>query len=156
MSLLDSPGEKPAPAASTDTPLKKLLPFTSVALIIAALYVAWTFYSRHQSDRAAAEQLAARQQQARQRVVDQVFGDGEVKFVAFGADSAVLKRGESTQLCYGVVNAKTVTVDPPVEPLKPSYHHCMQITPVKTTSYTITADDGKGHKQSQAVTINVR
>jgi hypothetical protein len=43
-----------------------------------------------------------------------------------------------------------------VEPLKPSYHHCMQITPVKTTSYTITADDGKGHKQSQAVTINVR
>jgi hypothetical protein len=156
MSLLDSPGEKATPAPSSETPLKKLLPFTSVALIIAALYVAWTFYSRHASDRAAAEQIAAHQQEARQRVVDQVFGDGAVKFVAFGADSAVLKRGESTQLCYGVVNAKTVTMDPPVEALKPSYRHCLQIAPSKTTTYTVAADDGKGHKQSESVTIHVR
>jgi len=156
MSILDSPGEDPIPSPSNETPLKKLLPFTSVALIIAALYVAWTFYSRHQSDRAAAEQIAARQQEARQHVVDQVFGDGEVKFVTFGADSADLKRGETTQLCYGVVNAKTVTLDPPVETLKPSYHHCLQIAPAKTTTYTVAADDGKGHKQSESVTIHVR
>ncbi len=156
MSILDSPGEGPTPAPLKETSLKKLIPFTSVALIIAVLYVAWTFYSRHRSDRAAAEQIAARQQEARQHVVDQVFGDGAVKFVAFGADSADVKRGESTQLCYGVVNAKTVTVDPPVEALKPSYHHCMQIAPAKTTTYTIAADGGKGHKQSESVTIHVR
>jgi hypothetical protein len=59
-------------------------------------------------------------------------------------------------LCYGVVNAKAVKVDPPVEQLKPSAHHCFEIAPKKTTTYTITADDGAGHTKSEALTIQVK
>lgn len=155
MPLLDSQGEAPSSNPS-DSRLKKLLPFTTVALIIAALYVVWTFYSRHQSDRLAQQQLATQQQQARQRVVEQVFGSGEIKFNAFGVDSGALRRGEKTQLCYGVENATTVKMDPPVEQLKPTYYHCLEISPAKTTTYTITAADGKGHTQSRSLVVQVR
>jgi hypothetical protein len=133
-----------------------ILPFTSVAIIIAALYVAWTFYSRYQSNKQAVERIEADREAARKRVVDQIYGSGEIRFTTFGADSGLLKRGEPTELCYGVVNAKSVRLDPPVEQIKPSYHHCLEITPKKTTTYTITADDGAGHTKSESLTIQVQ
>src|SRR5437868_13836119 len=93
--------------------VRALLPYTSVALIIAALYVAWTFYSRYESNRKAQEAIQASKEDARKRVVDQIYGGGEIKFTTFGADCGVRTSGESTQLGHGVVNAKTVKLDPP-------------------------------------------
>ncbi len=136
--------------------LSKILPFTTVGVIIAALYVAWTFYSRYESDKEAMQRIQAEREAARKRVVDQIYGSGEVRFSTFGADSGFLKRGEKTELCYGVVNAKNVKVDPPVGETKPSYHHCIEIAPKKTTTYTITADDGAGHSKSESITIHVQ
>jgi hypothetical protein len=146
----------PQPDAPAESPLKKLLPFTAVGVIIAALYVAWTFYSRHQSEVLAQQQIASSQQESRQRVVEQVFGNGEIKFTAFAAGAGLIAPGEKTELCYGVMNATTVTMDPPIEPLKPTYHHCIEIAPVRTTTYTITASDGKGQSQSHSLTIRVK
>ena len=136
--------------------VRAVLPYTTVAVIIAALYVAWTFYSRHESSRKAQEAIQASKEDARKRVVDQIYGGGEIRFTTFGADSGVLKRGESTQLCYGVVNAKTVKLDPPVEQAKPSYHHCLEISPKTTTTYTITAEDGRGNSKSESITVQVK
>ena len=153
MALTDSPGQPFKPPGST---LAKLLPFSTVGVIIAALYLAWVFYSRHESDVAAQQAAAAKEQQQRQRTIDAVFGSGEIKFSTFSADSGLLKRGEHTQLCYGVENAKTVRLDPPIEPIKPTYRNCLEIAPTKTTTYTITADDGKGHTKSESLTIQVK
>jgi hypothetical protein len=125
-------------------------------MIIAALYVAWTFYSRNESSRTAQEAIQKKRAEENRRVVDQVYGSGEVKFTAMSADSGVLAHGETTQLCYGVVNAKSVKIDPPIAELKPSYHHCVEVAPKKTTTYTVTADDGAGHTKSQSLTIQVR
>ena len=125
-------------------------------MIIAALYVAWTFYSRNQANRAAMEAVQKKRAEENKQYVSQVYGSGEVKFIAMSADSGVLAPGQTTQLCYGVVNAKAVKVDPPVEQLKPSAHHCFEIAPKKTTTYTITADDGAGHSKSESLTIQVR
>lgn len=125
-------------------------------MIIAALYVAWTFYSRNEASRAAMEAVQKKRAEENKQYVSQVYGSGEVKFVAMSADSGVLAPGQTTQLCYGVVNAKAVKVDPPVEQLKPSAHHCFEIAPKKTTTYTITADDGAGHSKSESLTIQVR
>jgi hypothetical protein len=136
--------------------LSKILPFTTVGVIIAALYVAWTFYSRYQGNKQAMQRIQAEHEVARKRVVDQIYGSGEIRFTTFGADSGLLKRGERTELCYGVVNAKNVKVDPPVGETKPSYHHCIEIAPEKTTTYTITADDGAGHSKSESLTIRVQ
>ncbi len=154
MALTDAPDETPQPQRRG---LRAVLPYTTVLLILAALYVAWTFYSRHESDRQAQAAIEAKKEAERKRVADLIYGSGEVSFSTFGADSGVLHAGESTELCYGVVNATAVKLEPPVaEDIKPSYHHCLEIAPKKTTTYTITAQDAKGNKKSESVTVRVQ
>lgn len=136
--------------------MRGLLPFTTIGVIAALLYVAWIFYSRHQAEVDAAKAAAAKEQAQRQRTVDAVFGSGEILFSVFSADKGLLTRGEHTQLCYGVENAKSVKLDPPLAELKPVYRHCLEISPTKTTTYKITADDGKGHSKSESLTVRVR
>jgi len=141
----------------TESRLRSLLPYTTVALVIAILYVAWTFYSRHESNLKAQEAAAAKERESRQRVVDMIYGSGEIKFSTFSADSGVLHRGESTELCYGVVNANAVKIEPSVgEETKPSYRHCVEVAPKKTTTYTITATNAKGENKSESLTIQVK
>jgi hypothetical protein len=135
--------------------VRKILPYTTVALVLAFLYVGWTLYSRHESNRRAQEEAAAKQAEARKNVVDQYFGSGEVRFPLFHADSAVLKPGEKAHLCYGVVNAVSVKLDPPVEPIKPTYRHCIEIAPQKTTTYTITGVNAKGRSKSVSLEVRV-
>jgi hypothetical protein len=135
---------------------RALLPYTTAAMIIAALYVAWTFYSRYEANRRATQAVENKKAEENKRFVDQVYGSGQINFTSMTADSGVLAPGETTQLCYGVVNAKTVKIDPPVAQLTPSYHHCFEIAPKKTTTYTITADDGAGHTKSESLTIQVK
>ena len=153
MPLAEAPEEREPERRST---LQRMLPFTTVAIVIAALYVGWTFYSRYESNRQSEQAIQAQREEARKRQVEQIYGSGEIKFTTFGADSGVLARGETTQLCYGVLNAKTVKLDPPVEQAKPSYHHCVEIAPKKTTTYTITASDEKGNSKSESITVQVK
>jgi hypothetical protein len=153
MSLTQPPNE---PERKQGSAVRAILPYTTIAMIIAALYVAWTFYSRYEANRTAALAIQNKKAEENKQFVSQVYGSGEVKFTAMSADSGVLGPGQTTQLCYGVVNAKTVKVDPPVEQLKPSYHHCFEVAPKKTTTYTITADDGAGHTKSESLTIQVK
>jgi hypothetical protein len=127
----------------------------SVGVVIAALYVGWTFYSRYDSNRRAQQALEAKQEEARKRVSDQIFGSGEIRFSSFSASDGLLKRGQTTELCYGVVNAASVKLEPPVEAIKPSYHHCLEIAPKKTTTYTITATDSAGHTKSESLEVRV-
>jgi hypothetical protein len=134
--------------------VRKIFPYTTVAFLVAALYVGWTFYSRHEANRHAQEELDAKQAAARKRVVDQIYGSGEIRIPTFLADSGVIKPGETTHLCYGVVNAVSVKLDPPVEALKPTYRHCIDIAPRKTTTYTLTAFNAAG--KSKSVSLEVR
>lgn len=149
MSFVDQP---PDPKS----PLKSILPYTTVLTIIVALYVGWVMYSRHQST--VDSETAAREQkvEAEKRVDDQIFGSGEVKFTTLEAADATVRRGQTTELCYGVVNATSVKIDPPIESIKPSSRHCMDISPKKTTTYTVTASDAKGNSKSLSLTITVK
>jgi hypothetical protein len=135
--------------------LRKILPYTTVALVLAVLYVGWTFYSRHEANRQAQQELDAKQAAARKRVVDQIYGSGEIRIPTFLADNGVLKLGQTTHLCYGVVNAVSVKLDPPVEALKPTYRHCIDIAPKKTTTYTLTAFNAAGKSKSVSLKIRV-
>jgi hypothetical protein len=137
--------------------LRSILPFTSIAVLIAALYVAWVFYSRYESNKHAAQAIAAKREEQRKRVIDEIYGSGEIRFQDFSAGSAALRRGQTAELCYGVVNATSVKLTPPVgEDLKPMYHHCVEISPKKTTTYTMTAYNAKGESKSVSLTIQVR
>jgi len=135
---------------------QKILPYTTIAFIIAVLYVGWVFYSRHRDQRAAEEALAAKKAAQNKKVVDTYFGSGSVKLLQFSVGPTHLKSGEKANMCYGVSNAVSITIEPHVEDTKPSYNHCFQIAPKKTTTYTLTAKDAKGHTETGSLTVHVQ
>lgn len=136
--------------------LRAILPYTTVVTIVVAVYVAWIMYSRYASDKEAvqkARESAAAAEQQRNAAITQ---HGELSFTTFYASDATVAPGQTTRLCYGVMNAKTVKMDPPVEELRPTERHCMDIAPKKTTTYTITAADDTGHTKTISLTVKVK
>jgi hypothetical protein len=77
------------------------------------------------------------------------------KILLFYAAEPVIARGESVLLCYGVENAKSVRIEPPVEDLKPSFNRCFSIAPEKTAEYKFIATDEAGSEVSQRVEVRV-
>lgn len=146
----------PPPEPSKRSPLEAAVRYTTIVVVIAALYVAWIFYSRHEANVRAQREIAARQSEHREREAKTIFGSGGLSFRTWSADKAVVHPGEPAHICYGIVDAKTVKIDPPVADLKPSYLHCFDVTPKATTTYTISATDAAGHTASQRLTIQVR
>ena len=78
-----------------------------------------------------------------------------VKLLHFYASPIILDRGELAQMCYGVENAQSVSIEPKVKELKASYNRCFTITPTKTTTYTLTVT-GESGEITEELTIKVR
>lgn len=136
--------------------LRKLMPFTTAAVIIAALYVGWVFFSRWQEAREAREKVTEQQRAEAQKVLD-AYGGGKVKVLNFTATPGFIQRGQSSQLCYGVSNAKSVKIEPPVgDEIWPSMYRCVDVKPAKDTKYTLTAEDGAGDTDTQSLLIRVQ
>lgn len=134
---------------------RKALPLLTAAMIAAALYDAWIFYSRWRDRRQAAEVRQAKQAEEARRTI-QMLGGGEFKILGFYATPAVVRRGEKANICYSVSGAKSVRIDPPVQPLHPALSYCFEVSLAKTTEYKLTADDGQGHTSTQRFTLRVR
>jgi hypothetical protein len=66
-----------------------------------------------------------------------------------------IRRGETAQICFGVANAKSVTLVPQENKVWPSHNLCVDVKPVKTTTYTLTATGADGKNVSQQVTVEV-
>ncbi len=135
--------------------LKRVLAITTVVLLLCAAYVGWTFFSRSQNAQKAQQAAAAQEQQRLRNTTDLVFGSGEVKILTFGLAPAHPRRGETINMCYGVSNAVSVTLEPEFKDAKPSYNHCLQVNPVKDTTYTLIAKDAKGQSVSESLTVHV-
>jgi hypothetical protein len=148
--------------ADPDPPKKNLLknPFlySSALVAIAALYAGYVFFSRWDENRSI-ERQHTRQNAARQSEADRAalvqLGGKELAIQSFYAPAAI-RRGEAAQLCYGVANAKTLTINPPVGPLWPSHARCLDVSPRKDTTYTLTIQDAGGNTQTQSLVIQVR
>lgn len=78
-----------------------------------------------------------------------------LKITQFYSDPAVIRGAGSVNLCYGVEGATTVTLDPPVERLWSAMSRCFEVNPKTTTTYTLTAEDGRGNKVSQKTMVQV-
>jgi hypothetical protein len=152
MSLTNPSPEKESKGTSV---LRTVSRFTTIGIFIAALYSGWVFYSRYAANQQAIRDLAAKQQAQRQRDAALIFGNGEVKIVSYSVDKAQMAKGESADLCYGVINATKVVIEPRVEDSKPSAYHCLTVKPRTTTTYTITASNDHGQVKSLAVTVHV-
>lgn len=138
---------------------KNPLLYSSAALGIAMLFVVGLLFSRwwenRQIDREAAQQRAKKQLSQDRAALEQM-GGKEMAIQSFYASPGMVRPGETVQLCYGVANAKTVKLEPQSNPVWPSYARCVDVTPSKTTTYTLTIEDAAGHSLSQTLEVKVR
>jgi hypothetical protein len=151
----------------TDTPVKPRaktlfknpLLYSSLLVGAALLVVIWIFYSRwqenHSIERRTREE-ASRKQRENDRIALQQLGGKELAIQSFYASPGAFHKGESLQLCYGVANAKVVKLEPQPNAVWPSYARCVNVSPPKTTTYTLTVSDAAGNTKSQSVQVNVR
>lgn len=146
-----------------DRPSKSLFKtpsFYSWSLVaVVALIVGWIFFFRWWQNRAF-EQRVREQRTEKQREEDlatlEQMGGKELAIQTFYATPGELRRGQSVQLCYGVANAKTVTLEPQSNPVWPSYSRCVEVTPTKTTTYTLTITGASGDSKTQSLVVTVR
>jgi hypothetical protein len=138
--------------------LKKLLVYAIIGVVVVVVYVVYLVISRHQAAREFERRDAEIQRQQHRAEDDltlkQLGGPG------FGirqlyANPPVIRRGESAQICYDVVNAKTVSLDPPVAEVWPSHTRCFGVSPKRTTTYTLTVTDGAGKTATNDVQVQV-
>jgi len=136
--------------------IRKILPFTTVALIVAAIYVGWMFFSRWQENRDLQHKRAEAAAESARDVVN-TLGGNDLKILSLTLDRGFIRRGEKLQLCYGVMNAKKVSIEPsPREETWPSTNRCVEVSPTRDTTYKLTAEDAAGHTQSASVQVKVR
>jgi hypothetical protein len=138
---------------------KKPSLYSSILIAIAAFYAGFVLFSRWDENRTIerrnAAQKAEQQRAADRRALEQL-GGKDLAIQTFYAAPGILHRGASAQLCYGVANAKIVTLDPPVGPVWPSYARCLDVSPTQDTIYTLRVQDAAGNTKSQTVEIKVR
>lgn len=136
--------------------LRKILPFTTIGVVVAAIYVGYVFYSRWAENRDAIEN-AKQQEIINARKTVEAYGGGQVKVLTFTISPGIVHRGEKVSICYGVSNAKSVEIVPkPDGETWPSLSRCVSASPTKDTTYTITAKDEKGQADTQSLAIKVR
>jgi len=115
----------------------KLVRVMWVPVLLVALYTGFVFWQRNPTwpfgirthVRVESDPMAA-------------YGNG-VKILNFYGPREVLPAGKAV-VCYGVVNAIAVRLDPPVERLWPALSRCFEVKPVQSVRYIITAE-GKEH-----------
>jgi len=135
--------------------IRKLLPYTTIAVCIALLYAGWVFYSRYRTNAELQRKADARYVEHAKRTYE-MYGAGQLKILSFYAMPGVVHRGETTELCYGVANATSVSIDNGIEAIKPSLSRCLQVRVTRITTYTLKAQDEKGNHVEQSVNVLVR
>jgi hypothetical protein len=125
-----------------------------IPVAAAAVYTAWVFGSRHSLDqRWRASRPASRP--ADNPEFDGVYGGSAVKILQFYAREGTLTEGTKSVICYGVLNAKSVRIEPPVEGVFPALNRCVPIAPARDTRYTLTAQGTDGATVSESFVIGV-
>ena len=154
--LTDDP--VPQPSAKTKSAFKNPLLYSSMLVGIVLLFVVWTLLSRWQENLAIerhAREEKSRQQLESDRVTLERLGGKELAIQNFYASPGAIHRGESVQLCYGVANAKTVTLEPQPNAVWPSYARCVSVSPARGTTYTLTISDASGNTKTQSLQVTV-
>ena len=128
-------------------------------LVCVAIYVGFVLLTRYESnrdfERRDAAQKAEQRREEDRRAVEQL-GGSDLAVRSLYVSPPQIHRGEKAQLCYDVANAKTVTLDPPEGEVWPSHSRCVDLTPKKTTTYTLTIADTSGKTATQSVELQVQ
>ena len=135
--------------------IRKMLPYTSVAAVLALLYLGWVFYARSSQNSELQREADAKAAEEARKTTE-LYGGEQLKILLLYATPAKVTRGSQVELCYGVSNATSVKFEPSVEDVKPSLNRCVAVTPLRSTTYTLTASDDKGNRTTKSVDVAVR
>ena len=139
--------------------LKNPFLYSSLLIVGVILYVSYVIYSRYESSKEYERQTKERQVEQRReadRLAVEQLGGSELAIRGLYISPRTIHPGETAQLCYDVANAKTVTLDPPAGEVWPSHSRCLNLSPRKTTTSTLTIADAAGKTVSQTVELPVR
>lgn len=134
--------------------MRKILIPGAVGIGMALLFLGWVFYSRQQSIEQYDRAVERKKQEAAERF-RKAYGSDDIRIAGFTARPGAIHRGQETLLCYGVANAKVVTLDPPVEDVHPAMSYCFNVSPKQTTKYTLAAEDANGKRVTASLTVTV-
>jgi hypothetical protein len=134
--------------------VKRVLRYSAVGFVIALAYLGWIALTRHDANREF-ERRAAESETARYKKL--VPASTELKITQFYASKQEAARGESILVCYGVENARSVRIEPPIEePLPPLPAKCLPFAPHRTTTLKLVAEGEKGGEATASITVRVR
>jgi hypothetical protein len=153
--VLTKTQEKP----QTKNLLKNPLLYSSILVGTALLVVIWILYSRWQGNRLIERRTreeTSRKQLENDRVALQQLGGKELAIQSFYASPGAIHKGESVQLCYGVANAKNVKLEPQPNAVWPSFAHCANVSPARSTTYTLTISGASGNTKTESLKVIVR
>ena len=136
--------------------IRKLLPFASAGVALAALYVAFVFVSRWQENRRLESAAAEAARAKAQREISAIYGDGKLRILNFYVTPGIISHGQKALVCYGVANATSVRLEPAVEPMYPASSRCFEVAPPHDTRYTLTAEDAQGHTATASFVLQVK
>jgi hypothetical protein len=117
-------------------------------LALAVLYTSLVLWQRHasettpQSPRLEQDPLAA-------------YGKG-VKILQFYGPAGPVSAGQKAMVCYGVLNATSVKLDPPVERVWPALSRCFDFAPARNTRYTLTAEGENHNTVTESIDVEVK
>jgi hypothetical protein len=134
--------------------LRRMLPFLTVAVCIAALYDGWVFYSRWKSGQDVERERQHAEAERARKTVEMLGGD-QLKILSFYASPPRIHPGGQSLLCFGVNGARNVRIDPPVQELHPALSRCFEVSPQRDTEYKLSAEDAAGHTVTQSLAIRV-
>ena len=116
------------------------------------VYDGWVFYSRRERAREVELQRAEKDSAAARRTLELI---GGLRILDLYAVPGAIERGKSARLCYSVLGAKTLRVEPAVPGVYPAFSHCVEITPKQDTVYTLFAEDEAGNSVKKNVSVQV-
>jgi hypothetical protein len=134
--------------------MKAITRYLLVVTAIAVGYAAWVMISRHVENRRI-EERDQRHRDAAARALPPELSGTEVKILQFYAMPGELRAGEKGKICYGVLNARAVRMEPAVEALRPVLSRCFEIAPRASTRYTLTAEGNDGRLVSESFVLKV-
>ncbi|MEO8028538.1 MAG: hypothetical protein ABI823_18800 [Bryobacteraceae bacterium] len=76
-----------------------------------------------------------------------------LRITQFYASPPKVAKGEKSLLCYGVEGATSVKLDPGARALSPALTRCVESNADSTTTFTLTAEDGKGASKQATATV---
>src|SRR5438132_13646530 len=129
--------------------MAKIVRLMWVPVLLSLFYSGWIFWRRHAA-RAGSHDLPAWSADPMA-----AYGKG-VRILQFYTVAREIAPHQKALVCYGVVNATAVRLDPPVEEVWPAVSRCFEVTPSRTTRYTLAADGPEHTTVSESIEIAVR